>query len=820
MKLGNFSGLIPQAIELLCDKGSRLNKNEWALEDEVTLAYDAGHFVLQQGERIITVTPAKGQEELRIKAERGETLWTLTSIKGNRLYIRGVELAEATTLLDLDMGVTAFQTEQLFKRGDIDTDAIEAAVAWLKDEFILDGEEQPRLITALYAGNTSGSLEILGREWVATLREQDNYWTVDRLTRTKRRGAVLRILQGNIRFIDASAANQLKNTSYQQALSQSLQDHGSYIKLWNQYNDIEWAINLEAARTLGSLPFHQSGKGDGSRIWGFMAAPERVKAFLERWQEISGRNSGKQEMLLEVVSEQPDWLNNEQDLAGTGLNKSGKKPWLAELVKDHNGLITLKYLNERDRRPEQKGYICLSMHGYRVNRERRVRAMEHIQNKANPMPQLHYLLQGVEVPVGRTQRFKAITPAARARFKGEPTRKQKEALEVALRTPDIAIIIGPPGTGKTQVITALQARLAEEMKDQAIQHQMLITSFQHDAVDNVLERSDVFGLPAIKIGGKIAKKGDADNDPISSWCSSGAVSLDKSLDKLLAQEPAFDVIKELQKQLTVLRVSKPNYQEKAALISDINRSLIALYEHYRIRLTPDVQGRWDIWSEIFLNAIPAENREDNSFLQRHIRALRTTPEAYNDDGAIQCIRLLDACHSKKYPLNEDDKELLQLLSGEFSASLEQLARLKTVKILLLEQLIPDYRPRHVQEILSEEDCKLLSDIHNDINNALQAAHNLAYLNVLAEYQSALKHSPYMIRQAVEQYTSVLGATCQQAAGNPMVSLRQVDYQDQLSFDTVIVDEASGLDDSYGHGPQTHYFGRRSPPASAPAGAKS
>lgn len=71
---------------------------------------------------------------------------------------------------------------------------------------------------------------------------------------------------------------------------------------------------------------------------------------------------------------------------------------------------------------------------------------------------------------------------------------------MALETPDIALVIGPPGTGKTQVIAALTKRLAEIVGQTNSQHQILITSFQHDAVENALDRSQVYDLPSVKIG--------------------------------------------------------------------------------------------------------------------------------------------------------------------------------------------------------------------------------------------------------------------------------------------------------------------------------
>lgn len=49
---------------------------------------------------------------------------------------------------------------------------------------------------------------------------------------------------------------------------------------------------------------------------------------------------------------------------------------------------------------------------------------------------------------------------ARQLRSGRPTDKQEEAIRVALNTPGV-VIIGPPGTGKTQVMAALERRLSE-----------------------------------------------------------------------------------------------------------------------------------------------------------------------------------------------------------------------------------------------------------------------------------------------------------------------------------------------------------------------
>lgn len=100
-----------------------------------------------------------------------------------------------------------------------------------------------------------------------------------------------------------------------------------------------------------------------------------------------------------------------------------------------------------------------------------------------PMPQLGLLLKGQPV---RTANFRQLLACPRG---PSPARRrapsQERALHVALNTPDIALIQGPPGTGKTSVIAALMERLAQTSNEpESISSSVLLTSFQHEAVEN------------------------------------------------------------------------------------------------------------------------------------------------------------------------------------------------------------------------------------------------------------------------------------------------------------------------------------------------
>ena len=163
-----------------------------------------------------------------------------------------------------------------------------------------------------------------------------------------------------------------------------------------------------------------------------------------------------------------------------------------------------------DREPPPEGVLFLSVSGDRKRLERREHAQSLIASAECPMPQLGLLLEGAVVPERRRKTEAAMSAAARAIFGGEPTARQVEALRVALNTPDIALIQGPPGTGKTKTIAALEARLAELSKDADFSGQTLLTSYQHDAVENAASETLVFGLPAIKVGRKRGTTDDSD----------------------------------------------------------------------------------------------------------------------------------------------------------------------------------------------------------------------------------------------------------------------------------------------------------------------
>lgn len=105
-----------------------------------------------------------------------------------------------------------------------------------------------------------------------------------------------------------------------------------------------------------------------------------------------------------------------------------------------------------------------------------------------------------------------------------------EAIDIAINTPDIAIIQGPPGTGKTTIIRAIVERLHELHSDDL---RILISSTQHEAVDNAIRGMKHCGLPPIRIqnGRGKAVRGDQQNK--AAWLA----GLTEACDAILKEAP-------------------------------------------------------------------------------------------------------------------------------------------------------------------------------------------------------------------------------------------------------------------------------------------
>ena len=308
------------------------------------------------------------------------------------------------------------------------------------------------------------------------------------------------------------------------------QDDGSYLKKWDEFGKMEGELLLKQAREVGSLKFEgMTQRRDGTVTVLISQASDSSWIALEKGAVPE----------VELVDELPDYLKIEnfsfKDFAG-GIEQSNELKRREERIyfnvvgfDKETRVLTLK----TETLPRESGTLILSLAGETAQIKRRMAARQAILEGRAANPQLGLLIeeQGQIARTREPQKTPPLTAFVRKKvFRNDPTVMQEKAIEVALNTPDIALIQGPPGTGKTTVIAAILERLNEiaDKRGTRIKGQILLTGFQHDAVENMIDRLSLNGIPVPKFG---KRSGAADDDystferNLEDWCSKLAAEI-------------------------------------------------------------------------------------------------------------------------------------------------------------------------------------------------------------------------------------------------------------------------------------------------------
>ncbi len=661
---------------------------------------------------------------------------------------------------------------------------VEEVVDWLNDELVLTREDSNDRYVFLTGtpGNQnklSSAFRLLGRTVSVDVKtDKTGRLQVERVVYAQKNFSAanaqsVHLVRGSIQFIDGTSAQEFRGLA-KDLIEQVVQGGESYLALWNRYNEIERKIRIAEAREFGVFPYESikvlndgnyeftlcdSSESDSTRTIG-----DAGEAYLEA-------ASHPPTEFLSQSEENPDTQQRSQrSFMGTTESSRGKK-------------VTLKPSDEDPVEPPPQGSLFLSIRGDTARLKRRDDAQKRIIEGKCPMPQLGLILEGRHTPEHRIKREEPLSPAAKKAFRGEPTGRQIEALDAALNTPDIVLIQGPPGTGKTRVIAALQSRLAEIHGDHSlVSGRILLTSYQHDAVENVAEATEIFGLPAIKIGNK--RDRSTGTDGFLRWLEDRREAVDGQL-SVVPKKSISPVIDKVNRLESGYRQSSSAYDDLGSLLKELE-CLASPYmaepskDHLiKLKGSIDALGRNQ-------EALP----EKVSLALKAVRGLRTEAGSFSDDGPDQAYKALKRLNE----FGELEGEALQLLEklADFEPGdipepdeLEQLKRLQEhwIDRLLIHESGKQIKSRQNTEIVT-----LFQSIKTDLRKRLALDPDEGADAALHEYRVDLNNEPTM-RRTIEHYSTALAATCQQAVGNEMIDLKG-ETDTWPTFEYVIVDEAA------------------------------
>lgn len=606
--------------------------------------------------------------------------------------------------------------------------------------------------------------------------------------RTRRTDNAVRLAKGHLRFVDWTRAGQVQVLAKAQ-LKALAADESSYLRKWDEFGDLEGEILLGRARDIGAVQYSDPViNRDGTVSLRITAASESALAALEAGhvQDIDVVNILPIYLLDHgftfrdfVETLEKEMLPRSTDAADEDAAVSLVESY--KVVSFDREVSTL--IIEAESSPVTGGSLVLSLAGEVAQIKRRIMARRAILEGRAANPQLGLLIEekGRICPVSVQKRTPELSAFVVEKiFAHPPTEMQKAAIDVALNTPDIAVIQGPPGTGKTTVIAAILERL-NELSDKRAGHstgRVLLTGFQHDAVENMISRLSLNGIPVPKFG----RRSDAGYDDFSffeerleEWCLGIAATLK-------ARHPGISEVAEE----SAIRSACLQYLRtpSRALAVGLVRQIKQLGQ---VRLGDEIMRRAEILERRLLSeeAVAEQSRQ----LLPAVRCIRARRESFFDDGPERAI---DAFEILKEHLDEDEQQLLDQASlwrqeDGPPAFLDDLSSLKR-RLLVRFTAPPVFRTeKHNDEVgaLAELAIEAIRKNGRSEVDAKAAA--------IAEFVEELEGNIHAMVDAVSEYSFAFAATCQQSINRQMQEKKgvgKVGLGHSMEYDYVIVDEAA------------------------------
>ena len=597
----------------------------------------------------------------------------------------------------------------------------------------------------------------------------------------------IRLARGKLKFLDWTKTGRIQPLAKAQ-LSALTTDESSYLRKWDEFGDLEGEILLTKAREIGALEFDRPmpNRDETVSVRIIDATPAALEAL-----------SNGQLQELEAVDAVPEYVTNpefsfsdfsqglvrEHEAAEAGAGRPGRGRNRGQYLKVERYDRETKTLTLKTENLPQVGRLVLSMAGERAQIKRRLQARKAILQGRSANPQLGLLIEekGEITSLRSPQKVKPLTGFVREKvFKNPPTAMQERAIDVALNTPDIAVIQGPPGTGKTTVIAAILERLNEiaTQGGASSQGQILLSGFQHDAVENMIDRISLNGIPVPKFGrrsGTVEDDLNAFEKRLEEWCENIARELRAKNPRIaeLEQEAA---IRDLYKQY----LRTPTHKLAATLVERIAAVNVSVLGEDLSRRAARLSKR--LATEELL-------KSDQS---RHLpaaRRIRTRPESFADDGPERAedarVDLEDVLDTKQSALL--DKAGAWRRERGTPPFLSELADLK--RSLLVQLTAPPvFRvEKHSDEILNlaEAAVKQVREKGFTATDKKTAA--------LAEFLAELENNPFGMVDAVSDFSYAFSATVQQSVNEEMQRRKGIsrgDSGESLEYEYVIIDEAA------------------------------
>ena len=640
----------------------------------------------------------------------------------------------------------------------------EQALEWFKKEFLFQTTENSYLFFRILSNTSNLEGGWLGCNYVANIESKKvdgkEYLFVSNLKKSPQKKLNVQKGIAHIRFVseqEVIVSDPILNAQ----LAKQAADPNSIINLWEKYNQVDAKMLEDYKIQSGIL-----------RIEKITAKGENCSATLQNKSEE-----------IENFKNIYDQLNANQKNSYSIYVFSKRKSYniCDERIDEKTRTVSWKW---GERKPKYDNSEKLELEGFAIDfkpwsiaSNRRTAALENIRTRNIPIAAITDILNKTTLPsfgsAAAPKRLNDLKIEA-AFGNRKPNEAQKRALKVCLGTPDIALIQGPPGTGKTSVINALQKYLQSiDPKHPEKMPSILLTSFQHVAVDNVADGSSIWGLPVFRFYGEHKDKEQIFRG-LQKWQEDTAKKIDEQINKLQSDSQYIEYEK-LQISLNALSAASSSYEIRNLLQEIINLAVTnSILSPSEVDTLKEFKKKFQV-------------KQINNKFYQCLMGLRTTNTGFNDDGKRMIEHVLEYYDLRKDSLNcyalEKGYDQLKKLANS-TPSQEDLDWVEELRNKCIEQMVPnptDSFDNQLFTILKDYiDTTIVPNIRERIRQT-----DLQKLIVLNSYKENVGFKS--IRNAMLRYAMTYAATVQQSKSESFVRLLG---KKNFEFDYVIIDEAA------------------------------
>lgn len=573
------------------------------------------------------------------------------------------------------------------------------------------------------------------------------------------------LLRGKIDFVDHIGDKTQLSKEIEKKFKESTKNNEALMNLWDIYSEVEVELRKKEAEDIGTLEYvsYKYIQGEsGKDTVEFYLKKSANKSFIEA-------QIGYAVLLNEEEKNKPRYIGEYAKLSADGK------------------VFILRNVNEFPDIPSS-GLIGGTINGSVVSNKRRQEALKRIHSGKAALPSVKLILQSGETMLTRGKVNKAVTDILVKQIFSDNnhnfTEKQRQAIDAAINTPDIALIQGPPGTGKTTIIRAIIARL-NKIGDGNLK--ILVTSAQHDAVDNAIGKVEYGGLPVNRIGGKLGYDERTQNRKMQEWIYDIQANCDIYLEETDSKRKR-ESTREIAIAIDDIKSNKTEYCFVKENLLVISHRLVEL------GIDGSIIGKITCFIAVLDGFISmnSSNEKEPELYQKKLKysldKQRIHVESFLDDGNSNLLELISIINyfdeinfeipEYWYNLSEidyDHNDLEKVLS-QFEKDLHKLELFirNDSNKLLNDQFELD---KMIEELLNEIVSGLIQFSEKEIDEIS---------NYLWGFREQLD-SPNSVHNLIKKYASVNAATCQQSVSDRFNELK---IDPKTDYDYVIIDEAA------------------------------